>query len=299
MRRIPLSLIIGLVLLGGLGVVLLLPFLCDLPHPQQGVLLQMEGRRLVAPPYQPGQLGYVLGSDFLGRDYWSRLVYGARITVGLALMINLIRFALALPVGLQAGWRRGWLARAVQAAAAGFGSLPALVLVYIVLRGLWPFFLGGNAWMVAYVLVLGLAGAPRIAEQVRRRTEEIALMPHVEAVQALGARPARILRRHVLPIMRADLLVMAPSEMAWVLMIMAQLAVFGVHPGGAVQVETISGNIAVAEYLPEWGQMLGTNIPYLLSYPWLPFYPGLAIGLTAAGFHLLAEGLRERDLMVR
>ncbi len=299
MRRIPPSLVIGLVMLAGLGLLLVLPVFYDLPHPQQGVLLQFEGTRLAAPPYRPGQLGYPLGSDLVGRDYLSRLVHGARTTLGLALAISLIRFAAALPAGLWAGWRRGWLAGAVQAAATGFGSLPTLVLVFIAMRGVWPLLAGSGGWMMAYVAMLGLAGAPRIAEQVRRRTEEIILMPHVEAAQAIGARPARIVWRHVLPVMRGDLLVMAPSEMAWVLMIMAQLALFGIHPGGEVQIETITGNVYTVEYMAEWGQMLGTNRAFLLQYPWLPIYPGLALGLSAATFHLLAEGLRERDLQLR
>jgi len=298
-RRIPPSLAVAALMVSGLVIVLLLPAFADLPHPQQGVLLQMDGTRLAAPPYRPGQLGYALGSDLVGRDYLSRLVYGARTTLGLALMINLIRFAAGVPAGLWAGWRGGWPARAVQAAATGFGALPALVLVLVAARGLWPFFLGGRQWMIAYVLILALSGAPRIAEQVRRRAEEVLLMPHVEAAVAVGARPARIIRRHVLPVMRGDLLVMAPSEMGWVLMIMAQLALFGVHPGGAVEVETITGNIYYVEYMAEWGQMLGTNREFLLQYPWLPIYPGIALGLSAATFHLLAEGLRERDLRDR
>jgi len=292
----PLALWIGLVLLAGLALVLVWPLFGDLPHPQQGVLLQMEGKRLVAPPYRPGQLGYPLGSDLVGRDYLSRLVYGARMTLGIALSINLIRFAGAVPLGLWAGWRRGWAAAVVQAAATGFGSIPALVLVFITLRGLRPLLPGDNAWLIGYVLVLGLAGMPRIAEQVRRRTQEIALMPHVESAQAVGAGTLRILRRHILPVMRGDLLVMVPSEMAWVLMIMAQLALFGVFVGGWVQVETITENIYIVEYIPEWGQMLGANRQFLLQYSWLAIYPGLALGITAAAFHLLAEGLRVRGL---
>lgn len=296
MRRLPLALWIGLILLGGLAFLLVYPLLGDLPHPQQGVLLLMDGKRLAAPPYRPGQLGYPLGSDFVGRDYLSRIVYGARTTLGLALAINLMRFAAAVPVGLWAGWRGGWAASAVQAAATGLGSIPSLVLVFISLRGLRPLLPGESAWVVAYVLVLGLAGAPRIAEQVRRRTEEIAVMPHVESAQAVGAEPLRILARHILPVMRGDLLVMAPSEMAWVLMIMAQLALFGIYLGGSVQIESITGNMYIVEYLPEWGQMLGANRARLLQYPWLPVYPGLALGISAAAFHLLAEGLRVRGL---
>jgi len=298
-RRIPFSLAAALLMLAGLAAVLLLPWFCDLPHPQEGVLLQQEGRRLAAPPYRPGQLGYVLGSDLVGRDQLSRLVYGARTTLGLALAVNLIRFAVGLPAGLWAGWRRGWPAGAVQAVANGFGSLPALVLALVALRGLSPLLYGTAGWMAAYVAMLGLTGAPRIAEQVRRRAEEILLLPHVEAAVAVGARPGRIVRRHVLPLMRGDLLVMAPSEMGWVLMIMGQLALFGIYPGGEVTVETVTGNVYVVEYLAEWGQMLGANMRFLLRYPWLAVYPALALGLSAAAFHLLAEGLRERDLQFK
>ncbi|MBY6276283.1 ABC transporter permease [Symbiobacterium thermophilum] len=295
MRRLNAPLVVGLVLTAGLVALLVLPELVALPDPHVGVHVQMEGRKLRLAPFAPGEFGYVLGSDMVGRDLLSRVIYGARYTLGLAAAVIGLRAAIALPAGLRAGWAGGRAARIVQALAVGFGSIPALALVAMTLGGLRWLVPGQKGWLATYVAMLVLSGAPSMAEQVRRRAEEILVMPHVEAARALGATPWRILRRHVLPLMRADLAVMFSSEMAWVLLLMGQLAVFGIYVGGTVAVRG-DGWIRYIEYLPEWGQMLGANRTAILGSPWIPFFPGLALGLSAAAFHLLAEGFRLQGL---
>lgn len=295
MRRLNLPLLLGLLLAMGLAVLLVLPEVVSLPDPHLGVYMQMEGKRLRLAPFAPGEFGYVLGSDMVGRDLLSRVVYGARYTLGLAAAVIFLRAAVALPAGLRAGWLGGRAGRLVQTLAVGFGSIPALALVAMTLGGLRWLLPGETGWLAVYVAMLVLSGAPRMAEQVRRRTEEILVMPHVEAARALGATPRRILLRHVLPLMRADVAVMLSSEMAWVLLLMGQLAVFGIYVGGTVAVRG-DGWVRHIEYLPEWGQMLGANRHAILGSPWIPFYPGLALGLSAAAFHLLAEGFRLRGL---
>ncbi|MBP2017283.1 peptide/nickel transport system permease protein [Symbiobacterium terraclitae] len=295
MRRLNFPLILGLMLTAGLLFLLVLPELVTLEDPHVGVYMQVEGRRLRLAPFAPGEFGYVLGSDMVGRDMLARVVYGARYTLGLAAGVILLRLAVALPAGLRAGWAGGRAGRLVQTLAVGFGSIPALALVAMTLGGLRWLIPGQAGWLAAYVAMLVLSGAPRMAEQVRRRVEEIMIMPHVEAARALGATPGRILLRHVLPLMRADLAVMISSEMAWVLLLMGQLAVFGIYVGGTVAVRG-DGWVRIIEYLPEWGQMLGANRYNILGTPWIPFYPGLALGLSAAAFHLLAEGFRLRGL---
>jgi len=294
-RWLNFPLVLGLLLAAVLLVLLVLPEVVDLPDPHMGVYVQMNGPRLRLAPFAPGEFGYVLGSDLIGRDVLSRVVYGARYSLGLAAVVILLRFAVALPAGLRAGWSGGRAGRLVQTLAVGFGSIPALALVAMTLGGLRWLIPGQAGWLAVYVGMLVLSGAPRMAEQVRRRVEEILLMPHVEAALALGAPSRRILRRHVLPLMRADLLVMLSSEMAWVLLLMGQLAVFGIYVGGTVVVRG-EGWSKVVEYLPEWGQMLGANRSSILGAPWIPFYPGLALGLSAAAFHLLAEGFRLRGM---
>jgi len=291
MRRLNFPLLLGLLLALGLVALLVLPEVVSLPDPHLGVYMQMEGRRVRLAPFAPGEFGYPLGSDAVGRDVLSRVIYGARYTLGLAASVIFLRVALALPLGLRAGWAGGRAGQFVQTLAVGFGSIPALALVAMTLGGLRWLLPGEAGWLAVYMAMLVLSGAPRMAEQVRRRTEEILVMPHVEAARALGATPGRILRRHVLPLMRADVAVMLASEMAWVLLLMGQLAVFGIYVGGTVAVRG-DGWVRYIEYLPEWGQMLGANRYNILGAPWIPFYPGLALGLSAACFHLLAEGFR-------
>ncbi|MFO7273667.1 MAG: ABC transporter permease [Symbiobacteriaceae bacterium] len=295
MRRLNMPLLAGLTLVLGLVVLLVLPEVVSLPDPQVGVYVQMEGKKLRLAPFAPGEFGYVLGSDMVGRDVLSRVIYGARYSLGLAASVLLLRTLVALPAGLWAGWVGGRAGRLVQALAAGFGSIPALALVAMTLGGLRWLVPGETGWLLTYLAMLVLSGAPRMAEQVRRRTEEVLVMPHVEAARALGATPRRILMRHVLPLMRADLAVMFSSEMAWVLLLMGQLAVFGIYVGGTVAVRG-DGWVRYIEYLPEWGLMLGANRLNMLGAPWIAFFPGLALGLSAAAFHLLAEGFRLRGL---
>lgn len=287
---------LALLLLLGLVVLLLLPFVMAVPDPHMGVLVIMDGAKLRVPGYKPGEFGYLFGSDLVGRDIFGRIVYGARFTLGMALAVNLVRGLLAIPLGLFAGWKRGWLGRVVQALATGVGSIPTLIMVTICLAGLRPLILGDVAWLIVYGLVVVVAGIPRMAEHVRRRTEEVALLPHIEAAESLGATSGRLIWRHIFPVMVPDMLVMMATEMAWVLLMMAQLAIFGIYVGGTVPVIREGYPPRYVEWAAEWGQMLGANRWGFRASPWMGLYPGLALGLSAMAFHLLAEGLRLRGL---
>lgn len=294
--RLNLPLALAILLLLGLGLLLLLPMMMAVPDPHMGVLVIMDGAKLRVPGYKPGEFGYLLGSDLAGRDIFGRIVYGARFTLGMALAINLVRALVAIPLGLFAGWQGGRLGRAVQALATGVGSIPTLIMVAICLGSLRPLVLGDLGWLLVYGLVVVVAGIPRMAEHVRRRAEEVALLPHIEAAVSLGAVPRRLIFRHILPVMWPDLLVMLATEMAWVLLMMAQLAIFGIFVGGTVPVIREGYAPRFVEWAAEWGQMLGANRYNFRSQPWMGLYPGLALGLTAMAFHLLAEGLRLRGM---
>lgn len=298
MRRLRLNgpLLLGALLGLGLLLVLCLPWLMELPDPHLARFYVWIDDVLRLPPFAPGEQGFVLGSDRMGRDMLSRLIYGARTTLAIAMGVTLLRFVLAVPLGLLAGWRGGWLGRFTSALAGGFGAIPTLILVALILSGLRRMIADPMDWFLIYCAVLVAAGFPRIADQMRLRAQEIALQPHIEAAVAVGAGSGRIIRRHIAPLMRADLLVTVAAEMAWVLVAMGQLAVFGIFVGGTVVLRFEGYPDQVMEWMAEWGQMLGANRMLVRSRPWIPLYPGIALGLAAACFHLLAEGIRIRGL---
>ncbi|HWI60518.1 MAG TPA: ABC transporter permease subunit [Symbiobacteriaceae bacterium] len=286
-------LVVGSLLMLALVVVLILPSFADLPDPNATRMIAQVDGRTMGPPFRPGQVGYVWGSDGAGRDVFARVIYGARPSVGLALGVAAVRALLCIPLGLLAGWRRGWLGRTVHGLSTGFASLPTLVLVIYVVRTLGIFVTSGPWWLLLAV-VLVVAGVPRLAEQVRRLTEEAAVRPHIEAAVAAGASGWRIIWKHIFPLLKGDLLVAMTAEMGWVLLMLGQITVFGMIFGGAIAVPREGALPLYVERLPEWGQAMGINVGLLRTHPWVPYAPAAALGLTVVGFQLLAEGIRQR-----
>lgn len=295
-RRLTLPLVLGLALLAALVALLFLPEFVPLRHPQIAHVSALVNGVVTGPPFEPGQAGFRLGTDVVGRDRLSRLVYGARYTLGIGAFILVARILVAVPLRLWAGWRGGWAGRLSLVLGSAFSALPTLVLIGMVLRQARGLIFANSAWFLVYCGTVAVVGAPRLMEHVRHRTREIALLPHIEAATAVGAGESRILRRHVLPLISSDLLVTLSAEMAWVLLLMGQLAVFGIYVGGSAVLADDFGVISVSEYWPEWGMMMGASRSAILLRAWLPLMPAAALGLSAACFHLLAEGFRLRSV---
>lgn len=291
--RLNTPLVVGSLLMLLLLVVLILPSIADLPDPNVTRMIGQVNGKTVAPPFSPGQIGYVWGSDAAGRDVFARVIHGARPSVGLALGVAAARALLCIPLGLLAGWRGGWLGRTVHGLATGFASLPTLLLVIYVLRTLGLFVTSGPWWLLT-AAVLVVAGVPRLAEQVRRLSEEAAVRPHIEAAVATGASDWRIMWKHIFPLLKGDLLVAMTAEMGWVLLMLGQITIFGIVFGGAIAVPREGMAALRVERLPEWGQAMGVNVGLLRTHPWVPYAPAAALGLTIVGFQLLAEGIRQR-----
>lgn len=287
------SLVLGALLALGLVVVLILPSVVHFERmDQQQLVFEINGE-LKRAPLPPGEAGFLLGTDPAGRDFLPRLILGARMTLLLGLSIVLGRALLGIPLGLFAGWRQGWVARLITAASTGSNALPMLVLTVLVL-GL-AFRLIRAPGYVTYIGVLVLLGVPRLADQVRVLAREVAVQPHVEAAVSLGASTWRIIWKHILPIIRGNLIVALAAESAWVMVIMGQLAIFDVFIGPMSSVERGPASIpARIELVPEWGLMFGIYRDFIRSHWWMPVYPAIALGLVVACFQLLAEGIRLR-----
>ncbi len=237
-------------------------------------LAWIDGGRLVqsADPASPLLL---LGSDSLGRDQWSRLLIGARLSLGLAAAGLAGALTIGALVGLVAGQRGGWIDTALMRAADLFIAWPALYVV-LVLRASLPLSLSLRTTFLLMAGVLALSGWPIVARAVRAVTASERTREYVTAAAAAGASPAWILRRHLLPaaipVMVTKALLLIPSF----ILAEATLSFIG---------------LGFAEPTPSWGTMLreASSAFVLRQAPWL-LSPAAAIALVTLAVNLIAEG---------
>jgi peptide/nickel transport system permease protein len=221
-------------------------------------------------PIPPGSR-FTLGTDALGRDVLSRVIYGARVSVVIALASIGLAATAGVPLGGIAGYAGGWLDAALMRATDVLLALPSIVLALTISAAL-----GRGVFNV--ILAVAIAQAPVFARQMRAAVLELRDRDFVVASRALGAGPGRVLFRRILPNALGPLLVIATLGLGEAVLEAAGLGFLGLgaEPG-----------------TPEWGTMLSDNVDYLRGFPWIALYPGLAIALVVLGFNLLGDGLRK------
>jgi peptide/nickel transport system permease protein len=252
----------GLVLLSG---VVLAALAAPLLAPFDPAAVDPDARLL-----PPGSL-HLLGTDSVGRDILSRLIYGGRLSLTVGFLAMLISALFGTFVGCMSGYFGGWIE-----AASGWLidvqlSFPFLLLAIFLLGALG----GGTA---AVVLVLALGTWVNYARIVRAQVLSIKNSGYVEAAHATGAGVVRILAVHILPNTLSPICVVASFSMAQAILTEAGLSFLGV---------------GLDPSTPSWGTMLNDGRDYLLSAWWIATMPGIAIGLTVYGVTQLGEGLRE------
>jgi peptide/nickel transport system permease protein len=219
----------------------------------------------------PPNAQHVLGTDTLGRDVASRLLYGARVSLIVGLSAVLLAGALGIALGLLSGWYRGWVDDLVMRVGDVQLAFPVLVLAVAVLA-----VLGGS--LANLIIVLGLTSWITYARIVRGEVLTLRERDFVAAARALGARDAWILRRHLLPNVLPPITVVATFSVARTIIAEASLSFLG---------------LGIPAPEPSWGAMLDEGRNYITTGWWLALFPGLAILLLVLGINLVGDWLRD------
>lgn len=265
--RKPAVLLAVLVLLAYLVMALFPQALTDVSPRSQ----DLRGRFLPPAWYSDGDSAYLLGTDHLGRDVYTRIVYGARTSISVAVAVFLGAGLFGLVAGLLAGFYRGWVDDAVTFWINVQLAFPRLLLVIALL-----FFV--RAGLGTVVLVLVATTWVMYARVVRGVVMSLRETPFVQASRALGARDVRLLIRQLLPNLMAPVLVIGTLQMAEVVILEATLSFLG---------------LGVPPPAPTWGGMLSDGRRYMLNAPWLTTVPGLALMLLVLSINVLGDFLRD------
>jgi peptide/nickel transport system permease protein len=257
----PLGALGFLIVLGFVVTVIFAPLLAPYGYADQDIPNRLQG-----PSRQ-----YLLGTDSIGRDLLSRLIYGARIALGVALPSMALALAGGLILGLSAGYLGGLADNVVLVLVDTFNSIPVLMLALTFLVLLGPS-------LANLVLVIGLSWSPGYARIVRAQVLAARQNVYVEAERSLGASTWRIAARHILPNILPPLLIMAAMDLPWVIIFEAGLSFLG---------------MGVRPPTPSWGAILSEGYEEIRQSAWPITWAGLALVLTTLGFTLLGEALRD------
>jgi peptide/nickel transport system permease protein len=220
---------------------------------------------------RPGS-DYILGADFMGRDLWSRIAYGARISLAVGAGSTALGCVIGVAIGLTSGYFGGWFDLLVQRLIDIMQALPLLVMALVMAASLGPS-------LTNTIVAIAIPLVPNVARVIRSNTLSLREMPFVEAAKAVGMSELTIAFRHVLPNTLAPLIVLATAQLGSAILTEAALSFLG---------------LGIPEPHPSWGRMLSESAAeYVRTAPWLVVFPGIAISLAVFGTNLLGDAMRD------
>jgi peptide/nickel transport system permease protein len=225
----------------------------------------------LAQRLQPPSPAYWLGTDELGRDILSRLIYGARATLGIVALVSVVTAPIGLVLGCAGGYLGRWVEIGLMRVTDVFLALPRLILALAFVAALGPGI--ENA-----VLALAIVSWPPYARVARAETLALRNAEFIDAVRLAGASSGRIVLRHVMPLCLPSVIVRMSLDMAGVILTAAGLGFLG---------------LGAQPPTAEWGAMIASGRQYMLDHWWVAAMPGIAIAILSLAFNLLGDGLRD------
>jgi peptide/nickel transport system permease protein len=258
----PLGAFGGVIVLGLLLCALLAPLIATYPYDQTNV------RNRLKPPSSQ----FYFGTDNLGRDIFSRIIYGARVSVTVGFGAVSIGICLAIFVGVGSGYFGGKADVLVQRLVDSWMAIPTLLLLLNVMAVLGP-------GLLNVILALGVVSAARSSRTIRSAAMVIKENQFVEAARAVGASHLRIIWRYILPNIMAPIIIIATISLGVAILAESTLSFLG---------------LGVPPPYPSWGEVLsGSGRSYMHKAPWMATWPGIAISLAVFGFNMLGDALRD------
>jgi peptide/nickel transport system permease protein len=226
-----------------------------------------SAHRLAAPDWR-----HWLGTDSFGRDVWSRIIHGARISLAVGIGSTTLGATIGVMVGLTSGYLSGWVDLVFQRVTDILQALPLLVLALVMTAALGPS-------LPNVILAIAIPLIPTVARVIRANTLALREQPFVEAAKSIGMSEMRIALRHVLPNTLAPLIVLATAQLGSTILTEASLSFLG---------------LGIPEPYPSWGRMLSESAAeYVRVAPWLVIFPGIAISLAVFGTNLFGDAMRD------
>ncbi|KQZ15360.1 D-ala-D-ala transporter subunit [Mesorhizobium sp. Root554] len=253
----------------GLGIIvalLVVAALADVLAPQSATIGDLKNARLLPP-----SSAHIFGTDDLGRDILSRIIYGSRLTLYVVALVAIIAAPVGLLVGTVAGYAGGWIDAILMRITDIFLAFPKLILALAFVAALGPGI--ENA-----VLAIAITSWPPYARIARAETLTVRNSDYIKAVQLMGASPFHIVLRHIMPLCISSLIVRVTLDMAGIILTAAGLGFVG---------------LGAQPPLPEWGAMIASGRRFILDQWWVAAAPGGAILIVSLGFNLLGDGLRD------
>ena len=262
LRRHPLGAVAGVIM----GLVVLAALAATM------VATQDPTRTDAAQTFLPPGPRHWLGTDHLGRDIYSRIVYGARVSLAVGLTTSALGGIMGGVVGLVSGYGRGVAAASIQPVLDIMQGFPLLVLALVLTAALGPS-------LPTVIVAIAVPFIPRVARVVRATTLAIRETTYVEAALALGASGLRVVVRHIVPNTLASLIVLTTAQVGSAILVEAALSFLG---------------LGVPEPYPSWGRMLSVSAAeFAQRAPWVVFFPGAAISVVVFASNLFGDSLRD------
>ncbi|MDM8534255.1 ABC transporter permease [Clostridiaceae bacterium HSG29] len=299
MKRINIYLILGIVIVLFFSVMIMFPRLFTDKSPYEIVGVESykteEGDySFRAPAYEPSER-FLWGTDDSGRDIFSFIIYGARLTLIIGLSVAFLRFLFGLIIGIRAALGNSFSTLFIDQFNNVFNAIPPLIICLIILSIDYLSALPKTYSIIVFITVMTLVEWARVATFIRDRAEEILEKDFIKSERIIGKSDTAIVFENLLPHMFSELIILFFMEISRVLTLMMQLGIFGIFIGNLkIVADTAAGVIVgkMTSYEPEWAAMLGSSKNYIRVAPWIVLACSSMFFLAVLGFNFMGEGLR-------